>query len=234
MKPKIEMRLTPELVARVSRHIEDPGPLPGTGPLSESDYDAAVRDILAAEPPAGEFWLFAYGSLIWNPACDFVERRVGIVRGWHRSFCLGWDKRFRGSAGQPGVMLSLDRGGQCRGVAYRLSAEGIEDNLGRLLRREIRTKPVVHSPRWVTVRTEEGPLRAVAFVINRHSGRYVCGLSAEQTADVLAVAVGHWGSMAEYLHSTVKHLEDLGIHDRHLWRLQELVADRIEAATAAR
>ena len=88
-------------------------------------------------------------------------------------------------------------------------------------------------PRWVHVRTEEGPLGAVTFVINRDGGRYVCGLSLEQTADLLAAAVGPFGSMAEYLYSTVSHLEALGLHDSHLWRLQELVAERIEASAAA-
>ena len=68
------------------------------------------------------FWVFAYGSLIWNPAFDFVEQAAGVARGWRRIFCLGWDYRFRGNREQPGLMLALDRGGQCRGVALPLAA----------------------------------------------------------------------------------------------------------------
>jgi cation transport protein ChaC len=83
----------------------------------------------------------------------------------------------------------------------------------------------------VNVRTENGPLDAITFVVNRNSERYVRGLSLEQIADALAVASGPWGSMADYLHSTVSHLEGMGIHDRQLWRLQELVGERIEAST---
>lgn len=227
------MRLTPELVARVTGCVTgDPGPPSGIGTPDEADYDAAVRAILAARPAGADVWVFAFGSLIWKPGCDFVERRIAIARGWHRSFCLGWDRRFRGSDGRPGLMLSLDRGGQCRGVVYRLPPGAVETNLGRLLRREIRTKPSAHSPRWINVRTSEGSLRAIAFIVNRGSDRYVCGLSTGQIADALATAAGPWGSMAEYLHSTVEHLEELGIRDRHLWLLQELVADRIEAETA--
>ena len=128
-------------------------------------------------------------------------------------------------------MLSLDRGGQCHGVAYRLPPDAVEANLVRLFRREMLVRPSAHVPRWVTVRTSGGPLRAIAFTIDRGSGRYVGGLTAEAVADALAVAVGPWGSMAEYLHSTVTHLEALGLRDRYLWRLQELVAERIEAAT---
>ncbi len=80
------------------------------------------------------------------------------------------------------------------------------------------------------MQTADGPLRAITFAMDRKSDGYVSGLSTEEIADVLAVAVGHWGSMAEYLYNTVKHLEALGIDDRYLWRMQELVAARIEAA----
>ncbi len=222
------MRLTPELVARIAPFVGDP-PKPPSTPPSDADYEEIVRETIAASGPTREVWLFAYGSLIWNPACDFAERQVGLARGWHRSFCLGWDEWFRGSEGQPGIMMSLDRGGQCKGVAYRLPPDAIEASLGKLFRRELRVKPMSHSPRWVSVCTEKGPLRAVTFVINRRGPRYLNGLSTEQVADALAAAVGPMGSMADYLYSTVSHLEALGIHDRRLWRLQELVAERIEA-----
>jgi cation transport protein ChaC len=178
-------------------------------------------------------WLFAYGSLIWNPACDSVEQRIGVAHGWHRSFCLGWDRWFRGGPDRPGLMLALDRGGACKGVAYRLPPDAIKDNLFRLFRRELRFRPAAQVVRWVNVVTANRKLRALAFVINRKGGRYVSGLTDEQIADVLAKAVGHRGSMAEYLHNTVRHLEELGLRDRHLWRLQEMVAERIEAAGLA-
>ncbi|RWP66397.1 MAG: gamma-glutamylcyclotransferase [Mesorhizobium sp.] len=221
MVPKpSRMRLTPELVARVLS-VDESLPPPFTAP-SDADHDDTVRAILAAAPSADEVWIFAYGSLMWNPACDFVEQRVGFVPGWHRSFCLGWDRWFRGSDRRPALMLSLDRGGRCKGAVYRLPPNAIEANLGRLFRREIRAKPSARSPRWVNVRTDKGALHAITFVINRSSERYVRGLSLEQIADALAVACGPWGSMADYLHSTVSHLEDLGIHDKQLWRLQEL------------
>ncbi len=233
-RPTRQMRLTRELISRVSRPVEDPGPVRGLAYAGDADYEATLRALLAAGPATGEVWVFAYGSLMWKPACAIVGQRVAVARGWHRAFCLGWDRRFRGSNARPGFMLALDRGGACKGVVQRLPPDAIEANLEKLLRREIVTKPSPFPPRWVSVQTAAGPLRAITFAMDRNSDAYVSGLSIEEIADVLAVAVGHWGSMAEYLHNTVKHLEELGINDRFLWHLQELVAERIEAARQAR
>ena len=229
-----QMRLTPELVARVARHVHDPGPIPGRAYATDADYEATTRALLRARPASGEMWVFAYGSLIWKPACDIVEQRVAVAKGWHRAFCLGWDRRFRGSAERPGLMLALDRGGTCKGVVQRLPPDGVGPNLGKLLRREMLMKPSPFPPRWVNVQTAAGPIRAITFAMDRKSDAYVGGLAADEIADALAVAVGHWGSMAEYLHNTVRQLEKLGINDRFLWRLPEMVAERIERATIAR
>ena len=125
-------------------------------------------------------------------------------------------------------MLALDRGGSCKGALYRLPPGQAEENIEKLCRREMSQKPSSFPPRWVTVATEHGPVRAFTFCIDRNSGRYVSGLSETQVADVLAKAVGSRGSMVEYLFNTVSHLEQLGIHDAHLWRLQEMVAERLD------
>lgn len=227
-----QMRLTAAHVALVHRGMpvdEDPTPPPGSFKSTEEDYATTVARLLATGPDPAEMWFFAYGSLIWKPACDFVEIRTGVVRGWHRAFCLGWNTRFRGSEKNPGLMLALDRGGACKGVAYRLPPEAVEANLKKLLEREMGWKPSPFPPRWVDVVTSEGRIRALTFCIDRKSTRYVAGLSEERIGTVLARAVGPRGSMAEYLFNTITHLESLGIHDPHLWRLQDLVAADIEA-----
>ena len=229
------MRLSARHVELVRREIADPGPeahLPrGFRPAAEADYDAAVAGMLAARPP-GPFWLFAYGSLIWKPETDYVEMRHALARGWHRRFCLGWDYRFRGSREAPGLMMALDRGGQCRGVIYRLPEEPLEAELHKLIRREQSTVPSAFPWRFIDTRTEDQPVRALAFAMDRKSGRYIAGLNDDELAEVLATAHGFRGSMAEYLHATVSKLDELGIHDTNLWRLQELVAARIEARHA--
>ena len=226
-----QMRLTREHVSRVARFVEDPGPSPGLIYASDADYAEVGRALLESAPPGGELWVFAYGSLLWKPAFDVAEQRVAVAPGWHRSFCLGWDRRFRGTRERPGLMLALDRGGTCKGVVQRLPPDALMASFDKLLRREMQLKPSPYPPRWVTVKTAKGPLRAITFAIDRKSDAYVSGLSTEEIGDVLAAAVGHWGSMAEYLYNTVRQLEALGIDDRLLWRLQELVAARIEAAT---
>lgn len=228
------MRLTVEHVARTKREIADPGPqlLPGFRPATDADYYEAVGSMLATRSE-GAFWLFGISSLIWNPETAFVERRMALARGWHRRFCLGWDYRYRGSRETPGLMMALDRGGQCKGVVYRLPEETLEVELHKLIRREMSMVPTAFPWRWIDTVTDDGPARALTFPINRKNERYIAGLSDVQLADMLATACGFRGSMAEYLFSTVSKLEELGIHDRKLWRLQELVAERIEAAYRA-
>jgi cation transport protein ChaC len=130
-------------------------------------------------------------------------------------------------------MMALDRGGQCRGVLYRIPAATGEQNLGKLVRREMSAKPPTNVPRWIRVETDAGSVQAIAFVINRRGRVYAGKVSLEDTARLLAKACGHWGSCAEYLHKTVVHLEERGIHDRNLWRLQSLVAEQIKAATSS-
>jgi cation transport protein ChaC len=232
LKPARTMRLSARHVEALRREIADPGPrlLPGFRAATDADYDALVASLLASCPAEGGFWVFAYGSLIWNPDFDFVDRRVVRAHGWRRAFCLGWDYRFRGNSEQPGLMLALDRGGQCKGVAYRLPDEGLDVNLHRLVRREMSMVPTAFPARWIRVAGETEAMTALTFAMNRNSGRYISGLDDDALADVLSRACGFRGSMAEYLYATVEKLEELGIHDRHLWRLQELVAERIEAS----
>jgi cation transport protein ChaC len=230
-----QMRLTAEHVALANHgkpETDDLTPPPGTEKSTDEDYAVTIARLLAGNSGQDETWFFAYGSLIWKPACDFVEIRTGVVRGWHRAFCLGWNTRFRGSVANPGLMLALDLGGACKGVAYRLPPDAVEANLKKLLEREMGWKPSPFPPRWVDVVTRDRHIRALTFCIDRHSGRYVSGLSEPEIAVALARAVGSRGSMAEYLHNTIVHLEQLGIHDPHLWRLQEMVAAAIEATAA--
>jgi cation transport protein ChaC len=223
------MKLTPELVARVHRSIPDTGPSPGFVHMQEEDYERLTDEILKQHLRHDDLWIFAYGSLMWRPACEIDGQEIAMLNGWHRKFCIRV-ARWRGTPEHPGLMMALDRGGSCRAVVQRLSAKTARDRLGQLLRRETTSKAhPTNRPRWVTVESGSQRRRALVFAVVRSSPYYSGDLSLEETAAVLAGAVGHWGSCAEYLMNTVQQLENLGIHDRNLWRLQELVAARIAA-----
>jgi glutathione-specific gamma-glutamylcyclotransferase len=224
------MALTADLVARAARLVEDAGPSPGAVYMTDDDYDVAIRNA-RAQAPAGDTWLFGYGSLLWKPACEVVESRRATVRGWHRAFCIRL-ARFRGTRDRPGLMMCLDRGGQCRGMVFRLPMDQVRTSLDKLFRREMVVKPGSNAPRWLTAETDDGRVRALGFVINPQSPHYAGRLTPDEVADVLATAAGHLGSGAEYLRETIVRLQELGIHDRNLWHLQSLVAERITAAVA--
>jgi len=216
------MALTDELVSLSLRPELDPGPEPHRTPLTEMETEMFARRLLQ-ESDGAPLWVFACGSLIWKPDFDAVEWQRGAARGWHRSFCLKMT-RWRGSRAQPGLMMALDRGGRCNGILYRL-ADG--DRLGqirRLIRREVGTIEDAATVRWIPVETAHGFVRALVFWAGPKGERVSRKLPLETVAAVLARACGHMGSCAEYLYLTVKHLEERGIRDRNLWRLQELVA----------
>jgi len=216
------MKLTRDLVKRIPGSPQDPGPPPGY--LTDSQRAESLAVTLALPRAQRPVWIFGYGSLIWKPQFDFAERRIGTIHGYHRQFCF-WVKRFRGTPEAPGLMLALESGGVCRGVAYRLRRRDEQKNLRKIWAREMLAG--IYAPRWVDVKTKRGDVRAITFTINRDHERYAGKLPDEKVADALARACGHVGSCAEYLMETVAHLEELGIRDARLWRLQHLVADRI-------
>jgi cation transport protein ChaC len=109
-----KLLLTPELVSVVERTELDPGPEPGTNEHTDEEFSFMVEALLKEYSPA-DLWVFAYGSLIWNPEFKFEESRPAQAKGWHRSFCLTLTRR-RGTREYPALMMALDRGGSCKGV----------------------------------------------------------------------------------------------------------------------
>ena len=197
---------------------------PGAHKLATDEELAAGLDRIMLDHDEGDLWLFGYGSLMWKPQLDFAESRAALLNGWHRRFCL-WQWRYRGSRHHPGLMLALDRGGSCRGVAYRIAAPGVRDKIAAVWRREMVANG--YRPRWVNLVTMEGKLRALTFTANHDGERYAGRISDEIVADHIAHACGEYGTSADYLLETVLKCEELGIHDHFLWRLQELVAQRM-------
>jgi cation transport protein ChaC len=195
--------------------------------LSETELQTSIDITLKKSKSDRDIWLFAYGSLIWNPIFRFVDRRVATVYGRHRKFCL-WAPLGRGTPDCPGLVLGLDRGGSCRGIAYRLSPEDLTSELLLVWRREM----VVGSyhPRWVTVDDGKEKFKAIAFVVNRNHCCYAKKLPLETTVNTLATACGHIGSSAEYLLHTVEGLTKAGIKDRQLLWLRDRVIAQQQGA----
>jgi cation transport protein ChaC len=195
--------------------------------FSEADYDAHLSAFLE-DRPEGPLHVFCYGSLIWKPVFQPVAIARATALGWQRTFCLRI-VRFRGTVEQPGLMMQIDRGGQCEGLIQQVAPTMEWEALSVLWRREMTYKPPGNFPRWIDVSVEGKPAKAVAFTANPESPNYAGGLAVDDIAQTLSRACGHWGSCAEYLHQTVLSLERHGIHDSYLWDLQERVAALIES-----
>jgi glutathione-specific gamma-glutamylcyclotransferase len=188
--------------------------------LTAEERAASLEKALSRYAPGEEAWVFAYGSLMWNPEMPFAERRPALLRGYHRSFCL-YSRDYRGTPERPGLVLGLDRGGACRGIAYRLPPEDLGQTIDRVWAREMAGE--VYRMRPVSVATPQGRLAAYAFVVRRDRPDYAGRLSLDAAAKIIAVAVGGRGSGRDYLANTVRHLEELGIADGPLHRLHEQV-----------
>ena len=173
---------------------------------SDAELDASLDATLAGSPPGEDVWVFGYGSLMWNPAFLFAERRLGTIKGLHRRFCL-WMWRGRGTLECPGLMLALDRGGTCRGVAFRVEAAQARSELLLVWRREMLSG--AYLARWVNVATEEGTVRAVTFVANPHHRRYAGKLSEAEAAATILRASGELGTCLDYFERTVRILQTL-------------------------
>ncbi|TIP26927.1 MAG: gamma-glutamylcyclotransferase, partial [Mesorhizobium sp.] len=195
-----ECRLRPR-VALCHREELDPGPSGDWTQLNDDDF-RALASRLSDQADEGPLWVFAYGSLIWKPALESIEQRRASAYGWHRSFCMKMT-RWRGTKQSPGLMMALDRGGQCKGVAFRLNGGDRRQALDRLFRREMTLKPTSYRPRLLQLATDKGPLRALAFVINRKGTTYAGPLNEDEVVERLATSCGHWGSGADYLYNTV-------------------------------
>jgi cation transport protein ChaC len=184
--------------------------------LSDAELDASVAAALAQRRGSGDVWLFGYGSLLWNPQVKHHETRVGVVHGYHRGLYL-WSRINRGTPQRPGLVLAVDRGGCCTGVAFRISAAEVDAELRGLWRREMML--AAYHPRWLPFRSGGELLEALTFVVNRKASGYARALSEAEMFEALCHARGRYGSCAEYVRRTVDALRAYGLHDRRLEKL---------------
>jgi cation transport protein ChaC len=192
--------------------------------LSAAEMRASLDAALAPWNRRAPLWVFAYGSLIWNPELDFDCRAPARIYGYHRSLCLR-SVRNRGTPQQPGLVAGLDRGGSCAGVVYRVPAAAVHAQFEQLWEREMFLG--AYHPRWLACHRIDRAqvVKAMAFVVRREVYNYCGQLPDHEILDSLRQARGIYGSSREYLIRIVDGLKAEGLGDRQFERLAKLAAE---------
>ncbi len=191
-----------------------------TRPLKPEEIDAAAIPYAELLPRHGDLWVFGYGSLMWDPGFAFVAAERAVLHGYHRAFCM-YSERHRGTPERPGLVLALDLGGCCHGIAYRVRRSLAADVLAYLWYREM--PRYAYLPRSLGVRIGRTAARCVTFIADRTSPKYAGRLTPAQAACVISGAAGERGTNRDYLASTVRHLDELGIPAGRIHAIQHVV-----------
>ncbi len=162
----------------------------------------------------GDFWVFGYGSLMWRPGFAHVETRRARLHGYRRALCVtSWVHR--GTRERPGLVLGLDRGGSCLGLAFRVPGDLRDEVVGYLRARELVT--LVYVERTLPVRLDDGTVvPAMTYVVDRSHEQYAGALGEDEAARRVAGAAGISGRNEDYVFNTVAHLTALGVRDHWL------------------
>ena len=162
----------------------------------------------------GDFWVFGYGSLMWRPGFAHVEVERARLHGFRRSLCVrSWVHR--GTKERPGLVLGLDRGGSCIGLAFRVPLDLRDEVLAYLRERELVTH--VYLERTLPVKLASGAsVMAVCYVVDRGHVQYAGDIDAADAAAIVQSAAGQSGPNSEYVLNTLEHLNALGIRDHWL------------------
>ncbi|WP_417771501.1 gamma-glutamylcyclotransferase [Stappia sp.] len=173
-----------------------------------------------------DLWVFGYGSLIWRPGFRFQEAVPGLLHGVHRSLCI-YSWVHRGTQERPGLVLGLDRGGACRGMAFRVAAGDREEVVAYLREREQATMVYVEAERRVRLDGRGGEtIDALTYLVDRRHPQYAGVLSLERQVEIVRDAAGQSGPNPEYVLNTLDHLRQLGIRDAGLEALGRNLAPR--------
>ena len=172
---------------------------------------------MTIDRPPGDLWVFAYGSLMWRPDFDHIERASVVIHGYHRALCM-YSIKYRGTRETPGLVFGLERGGACRGIAYRIDEAMAESVLTALWKREMATN--IYLPRWLDTHLSDGRrILVLAFVGDPKHDQYAGKLDDKATVDLVLQGHGKYGHCLEYLRNTLDHLKEMGIHDHKLHRI---------------
>jgi cation transport protein ChaC len=182
---------------------------------STDRIERSLAETMQSKPAqTGEVWIFAYGSLMWNPMVHFDQREIATLHGWHRSFCLRMEVG-RGSPEMPGRMLALEAGGHADGVALKLASPMLAEELRLVWIREMVLGS--YRPMWVPVTLADGvKTHAIAFVADTGVEQFAIDSSVSTVAPLIASAAGRFGSNADYLFKLHAALHDCRLHDPYI------------------
>lgn len=183
----------------------------------------AAGNFPEATSDMSDFWVFGYGSLMWRPGFDHLEAVPARLVGAHRALCV-YSWVHRGTRELPGLVLGLDRGGSCRGIAYRIAADKRDSVIAYLRERELVTN--VYREAWRGIRLEDSQQRvgtALTYVVDRSHEQYAGKLSRDALLSFVRGGVGRSGVNADYVINTATHIRNLGFRDPVLdWLAEEL------------
>jgi len=173
------------------------------------------------EHETGDLWVFGYGSLMWRPGFDVLERVPARLIGLHRALCV-FSYVHRGTPEKPGLVLGLDRGGMCRGIAFRVAAAKREGTIAYLRGREQVTSVYLETVRRIELEDEaRRQVRALTYVVDRGHVQYAGRLSVEQSVHYVRQGHGRSGNNRDYVIETVRALEALGYRETDLHRIAD-------------
>lgn len=181
----------------------------------QSDKSRSSTDGINSANAAGtaDTWIFAYGSLMWRPGFDFQTSSLARLQGYHRSLCI-YSWVHRGTRERPGLVFGLDRGGACKGYAFRVAPELEADVIAYLDERELVTN--VYQRKRLPIVTEQGRVPAWCYVVRRDHEQYAGRLCEDHLLSLIRHGQGVSGHCRDYILSTVGHLEEMGVLDSTL------------------
>lgn len=171
-----------------------------------------------------QFWIFGYGSLMWRPGFAFLRSAQARIHGYHRSLCV-YSYVHRGSPEQPGLVLGLDRGGSCHGMAFEIEPSLWSDTIAYLRAREQVTSVYLEKRKYVTLIGSNRTVEAVTYVVDRAHRQYAGVLDSEAMERYVRLGQGISGHCTDYVMSTLAHLREMKIHDPALERLASRLAN---------
>ena len=178
-------------------------------------------EVLSRCVPEGEFWVFAYGSLMWRPDFPYLEKRLAKLKGYSRALCVkSWFHR--GTQEQPGLVFGLDpfNGGmnaECTGYVFRVCSTQRKGVLEALHARELVTD--VYQPAMLELLTNQGLVTALTFVVDTDNEQYASDIGLDECARIISRAEGNSGKNIDYVLETWRCLQSVGIKEPELEQL---------------